>query len=119
MTMTGTAEPDVHGKPRLAVVGIVGLPSSYGGWETLASNILPALVERFDVTVYCSAKRYEDKPATYEGARLEYINFDANSGKAAISSTSTGSSGNGINGVWQRASSCAFRNGWACAAAML
>lgn len=76
MTVNSIAEQTA--KPRLAVVGIVGLPSSYGGWETLASNILPSLVGQFDVTVYCSAKRYQEQPSTFEGAHLEYINFDAN-----------------------------------------
>lgn len=73
-----TADTPAEKKPSLAVVGIVGLPANYGGWETLASNILPDLVERFDVTVYCSEKRYEERPDTLGGARLEYINLDAN-----------------------------------------
>ncbi len=65
-------------KPTLAIVGTVGLPANYGGWETLVSNILPQLVEDFDVTVFCSAKRYDEQPKTYGSAELDYVNFDAN-----------------------------------------
>lgn len=71
-------DPTSGPKPSLAVVGIVGLPANYGGWETLASNILPGLVEQFDVTVYCSEKRYEERPPHFCKAKLEYINLDAN-----------------------------------------
>jgi len=69
---------DATKMPSLAVVGIVGLPSNYGGWETLVSNIISALVERNEVTVYCSSKRYDEKLKYFDGVELDYINFDAN-----------------------------------------
>lgn len=63
---------------KIAIIGSVGLPAKYGGWETLVDHLTQNLKERFDFTIYCSAKRYTEKQDCYNGARLEYINLDAN-----------------------------------------
>lgn len=68
--------------PRLAIIGTVGLPPSYGGFETLAD----ALVRRAEtlgiserITVYCSARHAgPDHPDTYRGARLVHLPLKAN-----------------------------------------
>lgn len=65
-------------KKSLAIVGTVGLPANYGGWETLVDNIVQPLSAEFDVSVFCSAKRYADKLEQYKGAKLEYVNLNAN-----------------------------------------
>jgi glycosyltransferase involved in cell wall biosynthesis len=65
----------------IAILGTVGLPATYGGFETLAENLV-----RFhqvhdlecEITVYCSANSYADKPASYLGANLRYIRLNAN-----------------------------------------
>ena len=66
---------------KVAIVGTVGVPASYGGFETLAENLVayhdgmsnpPAL------TVYCSSKAFDAKPETYRKARLQYVRLDAN-----------------------------------------
>ncbi|KJS28784.1 MAG: glycosyl transferase [Desulfatitalea sp. BRH_c12] len=65
----------------LAVVGSVGIPTSYGGFETLAENLarfhqhykLPGRL-----VVYCSAKSYALRPSTYLGAKLRYVGLNAN-----------------------------------------
>ena len=36
------------------------------------------MFEKFDITVYCSTKSYENQLSHYNGVRLEYVNFKAN-----------------------------------------
>jgi glycosyltransferase involved in cell wall biosynthesis len=67
-------------KKRVAIIGTVGLPAKYGGFETLADHLVTHLSNKYDFTVYCSKKKYSKKEqiTTYKGAKLEYINLDAN-----------------------------------------
>lgn len=67
-------------KKRIAIIGTVGLPASYGGFETLAEHLVDELSAEFDITVYCTAKKYpkKDRQSIYKGARLKYLPFDAN-----------------------------------------
>lgn len=67
-------------KKRVAIIGTVGLPAKYGGFETLADHLVTHLSNKYDFTVYCSKKKYSKKEQipTYKGAKLEYINLDAN-----------------------------------------
>ena len=63
---------------KIAIIGTVGLPAKYGGWETLTEHLTSHLSGEFDITVFCSAKKYADKPEHYNGVKLRYINLDAN-----------------------------------------
>jgi glycosyltransferase involved in cell wall biosynthesis len=63
---------------RVAIIGTVGLPAKYGGWETLVNHLTQNLKVQFDFTVYCSSKKYSERLTCYFGIHLEYINFDAN-----------------------------------------
>ena len=63
---------------KVAIIGTVGLPSKYGGFETLTEYLVEYLNVKFDLTVYCSAKSYKNKLKTYKGAKLQYINLKAN-----------------------------------------
>lgn len=63
---------------KVAIIGTVGIPAKYGGFETLVENLTKYLHGEYDFTVYCSAKSYGDKVKYYNGARLKYINLDAN-----------------------------------------
>ena len=65
---------------KLAIIGTVGLPAKYGGFETLADNLVKHLSKDHDITVYCSNKKYtqEERIEKYKGAKLKYINLDAN-----------------------------------------
>jgi len=63
---------------KISIVGTVGLPAQYGGWETLVSNLTMHLNQEFDLTVFCSGTKYDDRLSEYNGARLEYINLSAN-----------------------------------------
>jgi glycosyltransferase involved in cell wall biosynthesis len=63
---------------KVAIVGSVGLPAKYGGWETLVDNLIRRMPNSFDFTVYCSAKKYPNRLKEYNGAKLCYVNLDAN-----------------------------------------
>ena len=63
---------------KIAIVGSVGLPAKYGGWETLIDQLTKRLSGSFDITVYCSAKKYDEKIAVFNGVKLSYISLDAN-----------------------------------------
>jgi len=63
---------------KVSIIGTVGLPANYGGWETLTDHLTKSLHKRFELIVYCSGNRYPEKLASYNGARLEYVNLNAN-----------------------------------------
>lgn len=63
-------------KKNIAVIGIVGLPANYGGFETLVENLVQS--EEFDYHVYCSKFAYTEKQSSYKGASLYYLPFKAN-----------------------------------------
>lgn len=65
-------------KKVLSIVGIVGVPGKYGGFETMVDNLLEFLTEEYEVEVYCQAQGLEEKPAVYKNSRLRYINLKAN-----------------------------------------
>ncbi len=67
-------------KQKIAIIGTVGLPANYGGFETLTEHLVTQMSNEYDLTVYCSGKRYpkEKRQKTYKGARLRYIPLDAN-----------------------------------------
>lgn len=60
----------------VAIIGTVGVPGQYGGFETLVDNLLDFSDQ--EVVVYCSSKSYENRQAVYKDARLHYIPFRAN-----------------------------------------
>lgn len=63
---------------RVAIIGTVGIPAVYGGFETLVHHLVQHLDNKFDFTVYCSALAYEDKPTHFGKTKLKYINLNAN-----------------------------------------
>lgn len=68
----------------MAIIGTVGIPAKYGGFETLAENLVAQLGNRYEFTVYCSAPSYiGQRKESYLGARLKYIPLKAN-GKSSI-----------------------------------
>jgi glycosyltransferase involved in cell wall biosynthesis len=62
----------------IAIIGTVGLPAKYGGFETLTEYLAKYLSSDYDMTVYCSAKSYDEQLENYNGATLEYISLNAN-----------------------------------------
>ena len=64
---------------KVAVIGTVGVPASYGGFETLVENIIGENAsEGIEYTVFCSSKSYKEQKTEYKGAKLKYINLKAN-----------------------------------------
>lgn len=65
----------------IAIIGTVGVPANYGGFETLTEN----LVRYHDtaslpdpITVYCSSRSYPSRGRSFLSARLKYVPLDAN-----------------------------------------
>jgi glycosyltransferase involved in cell wall biosynthesis len=67
-------------KDRIAIIGTVGMPAKYGGFETLVEHLVEHLHLKYDFTVYCSKNKYDkqERVATYKGASLKYIPLNAN-----------------------------------------
>lgn len=65
---------------RLAIIGTVGVPANYGGFETLTEHLIQHLSKQYDIAVYCSGKKYPsaERKRTYKGAKLVYLPLDAN-----------------------------------------
>ena len=68
---------------RIAIIGTVGGPACYGGFESLVENILDYTPEEVEYTVFCTSQKYEQKLDTYKGAKLKYLDLNAN-GKDSI-----------------------------------
>ncbi|MFN8334333.1 MAG: DUF1972 domain-containing protein [Cyclobacteriaceae bacterium] len=67
-------------KKQIAVIGTVGLPANYGGFETLTEHLVKNMGSQYDVTVYCSGKRYpkNNRKPFHGKAKLHYIPLEAN-----------------------------------------
>lgn len=72
---------------RVAIVGTVGVPANYGGFETLTENLLRVHAERvaqsaevpaLSFVVYCSSRAYDVRRDHYLGAELRYVPIGAN-----------------------------------------
>lgn len=65
----------------ISIIGTVGIPASYGGFETLVEHLA-----RYHQThsvegrlaVYCSSNSYKIKSESYLGAQLHFIRLNAN-----------------------------------------
>lgn len=67
-------------KKQIAIIGTVGVPACYGGFETLAEQLISHSKEDQEVTVYCSGKKYPvaERLERYKGAKLVYLPLEAN-----------------------------------------
>jgi glycosyltransferase involved in cell wall biosynthesis len=63
---------------KVAIIGTVGIPANYGGFETLVEQLVQNKKGDIQYTVYCSSKSYEQKINVYHNTKLEYINLSAN-----------------------------------------
>ena len=66
---------------KIAIIGTVGIPGCYGGFETLAENLAYYhFKENIDceLIVYCSRRAYIDRPNTFLSTQLKYSIFNAN-----------------------------------------
>ena len=63
---------------KIGVVGTVGVPACYGGFETLVENLIEDKSECHSYLVYCQSSAYQNKISRYKAADLVYIPFKAN-----------------------------------------
>lgn len=77
---------------RIAILGSVGAPARYGGFETLADNLVQfhAAHSRPEaLCVYCSRPAYPDQPKIYGNASLRYSRFRANGASSVLYDAAT------------------------------
>ncbi len=61
---------------KIAIVGTQGVPAKYGGFETLAENLIGGQCGAdIEYTVFCAARDYAERRSDYKGAKLRYIPF--------------------------------------------
>ena len=64
---------------KVAIIGTVGVPANYGGFETLVENIVRQnRSDELEYSVYCSSKNYNERHWVYRGAKVVYIPLKAN-----------------------------------------
>lgn len=63
---------------KIAIIGTVGIPANYGGFETLVEQLVQNKKGDIQYTVYCSSKSYKQKLNEYHDTKLEYIKLSAN-----------------------------------------
>ncbi|MEX0359382.1 MAG: DUF1972 domain-containing protein, partial [Allomuricauda sp.] len=63
---------------KIAIVGTVGVPAKYGGFETLAENLVKELGNDLSFLIYCSGPHYKKKKKKFLSATLKYLPFSAN-----------------------------------------
>lgn len=64
---------------KVAIIGTVGVPANYGGFETLVEQLVRHnKSEDLEYAVYCSGKSYKEHHWVYHGAKTEYIGLHAN-----------------------------------------
>lgn len=74
-----SADKTVKSPLRVAIIGTVGVPACYGGFETLTEQLLLNSGRRdVEYTVYCSSPSYPSRLEECHGARLRYIPLKAN-----------------------------------------
>jgi glycosyltransferase involved in cell wall biosynthesis len=66
-------------KNKIAIIGTLGIPAKYGGFETLTEHLTQQLGEKMQFTVYCSSDAYSIRIKEYNNAKLEYIPLKGNS----------------------------------------
>ena len=63
---------------KVAVVGTVGIPACYGGFESLVENLTSYSSDKVEYDIFCSTKAYSEKRSHHNGAKLSYIPLNAN-----------------------------------------
>ncbi|MEM6907571.1 MAG: DUF1972 domain-containing protein [Pseudomonadota bacterium] len=72
---------------KVAILGTVGVPGKYGGFETLADNLAQyhrSMDAAPQLTIYCSSKDRSECLAHYLDAKLRYVPFDANGPQSVL-----------------------------------
>ncbi|MDW7690523.1 DUF1972 domain-containing protein [Flammeovirgaceae bacterium SG7u.111] len=71
---------------KIAIIGSVGIPAKYGGFETLADQLVKQLKNKFNFVVYCSKKVYchKDRLNSYNNSKLVYLPLSANGAEGVL-----------------------------------
>lgn len=59
----------------ISVIGTVGVPACYGGFESLVENLIPS--QKVGL-IYCSKQAYSEQPKYYKNTKLKFISLNAN-----------------------------------------
>ena len=68
-------------RKKISIIGTVGVPANYGGFETLAEQLVFYHSRNncnSDLTIWCSAKNSQKKSKQFLSAELRYVNLNAN-----------------------------------------
>jgi len=63
---------------KINIIGSVGVPANYGGFESLIENLLDHNNHNFKYQVFCSKRHYSKRLKHYKNANLIYLNLRAN-----------------------------------------
>lgn len=63
---------------KVAIIGIVGLPAQYGGFESFTEQIVQRLWDQYEITVYCQKSAFKDHPSKIGKVHLKYLPLKAN-----------------------------------------
>ncbi|CDH07088.1 conserved hypothetical protein [Xenorhabdus bovienii str. oregonense] len=63
---------------KVAIIGTVGLPACYGGFESLVENLTLHSSSNISYEVFCSSKHYAKKIKYHNNAKLIYSSLNAN-----------------------------------------
>lgn len=75
---------DASKMKKVAVVGTVGVPACYGGFESLVQNLVDYQSDKVQYQIFCSSKKYNDKLSHYKNAELIYLPVNANGASSII-----------------------------------
>lgn len=71
-------------KTKVAIIGTQGIPAHYGGFETLAENLVMGKQHsEIEYTVFCSSRDLQTRMPEVNGAQLKYLPLKSN-GKQSI-----------------------------------
>lgn len=74
-------KPTNNKQIRIAILGTVGVPGRYGGFETLVENLVRfhcSIGHPVGLTVWCSGRGNVDRPTRFKSANLRYVGLRAN-----------------------------------------
>ena len=63
---------------KISIIGTVGIPARYGGFETFADNLVKDLSNKNEFIVFCSKKHYKNRENSYFCAKRIFLPLKAN-----------------------------------------
>lgn len=72
---------------KVAIIGSVGVPARYGGFETLVENLARYHTTQgidCELAIYCSTKAYQERPEKFRDASLIYLPLNANGAQSLL-----------------------------------